>query len=144
MFTPGTEQHICSHLGSHHPNQLTRPTTHVPHVPYTTPYAREVHGRTFHQLDFTAPFTPYAWAWAGLHSFARTLTAVTVDPDRVRGCRLVRLHALNEPDTEEATARFRGRVLSSFWVRTNSTSRRVVLGLSHPLSIACIKPAPTS
>ena len=38
VFTP-----VLTHL-----YQQTRPTTHVPHVPYTTTYALEVQGRSLH------------------------------------------------------------------------------------------------
>ena len=45
---------------------------------------------------------------------------------------MVRPHALNEPDTVEATARCRERVLSPFWVRTNTTFRKVVVRFHNP------------
>ena len=87
-------------------------------------------------MDFTHPFTPYASAWAGLHAYARTFTAATGDPDRVRRCRLVRLHARSQPDTMQASPRCTEVGNASNRVRTKSTARRVVV--PHEMGIKMV------
>ena len=41
-------------------NERTRPTTYIPHVPSTTPYALKLLMQPTHQWVFTHPFTPMA------------------------------------------------------------------------------------
>ena len=100
---------------------------HMSHMSAPQPHMLWSSGTRPHPLGYSH-IPSHLWLALGHASqLWRTFTASTLHSVRVRTCRFVRLHALNSPDTEEATARCRERVLSPFWVRTNSTSRRVVL-----------------
>ena len=85
-------------------NQQARPTTHVPHVPSTTPYALNLWQRLSPSWVFTHPFTPMAGPGAISHLW-RTFTAATLHSGRVRRCRFVRLHARSLPDTIQSSPR---------------------------------------
>ena len=129
---------FCAHLYSHHHgvklrceythNQQARPTTHVPHVPSTTPYALNLQQRLSPSWVFTHPFTPMAGP-GGFHTLWRTFTAATLHSGRVRRCRFVRLHAPESLYTIQSSPRCTevGECIEQgTTVRANTTFRRVV------------------
>ena len=65
----GVNKYIHTSMGvklkiTHH-NQPTRPTTHLPHVPCTAPYAWEVHWWALLSWVISLPFTPILTLRAG-------------------------------------------------------------------------------
>ena len=58
----------CEQICEHQHNLSTRPTTHFPHVPCTTPYAWDVLGTAPASWVFTPPFTPKHGLSMAIHS----------------------------------------------------------------------------
>ena len=127
---------VFVHTHVHTPQTNEPDPPHMPHMSPTQPHMQgKCRGGPSTGWISTAPFTPYTWAWVGLHSFARTFTAVTFDPDRVRTCRFVRLHARTLPDTIQSSPRCTEVGNASNRVRPKSASRRVVLRVLQYLTL---------
>ena len=105
----GREQK-CERMCEHQLHDQTRPTTQLPHVPYTTPYAWKVHWWAPQSWVISPPFTPIFTLRAGpshlrIHLSVRSERYLCYAFELVRRSRLVCVDQLAQPDAAIRTAR---------------------------------------